>query len=359
MRRAAAINTASSMPQGCGLHVPIGLRESLDLRGIALGHAPTSPSRMPSTAHCPATHLDGIPRVPTVPPRQIREALSEQVPRPDDTDGRSIFGTSQLNYRCPTFGLQDMNSWFPGFKVLCFRTLSSAPFPDGPGARRGVPQDELNAAQPPHPAEVRRDPPAAAGAGRRPDPLERHGGGAGRAGEHPGHLHHHPRRAGARAAEGARHVGGVRRQPQLRPSERHRAAAVGGSGSGPLPGQDWRGQCGRYSERVRAALARVRQRLAGLDAHRQAIDARRLGLADSLGWYSDTIETLIRVEDVAAGEVDNRSVAGVLAAGRLGPSDAQRLAAISALQSSWLDRFQAAATPAQRAVYSKTVTGPD
>ncbi len=116
---------------------------------------------------------------------------------------------------------------------------------------------------------------------------------------------------------------------------------------------------GRYSERVRAALARVRQRLAGLDAHRQAIDARRLGLADSLGWYSDTIETLIRVEDVAAGEVDNRSVAGVLAAGRLGPSDAQRLAAISALQSSWLDRFQAAATPAQRAVYSKTVTGPD
>src|SRR6266542_4221792 len=106
---------------------------------------------------------------------------------------------------------------------------------------------------------------------------------------------------------------------------------------------------GRYSERVRAALARVCQRLAGLDAHRQAIDARRLGLADSLGWYSDTIETLIRVEDVAAGEVDNRSVAGVLAAGRLGPSDAQRLAAISALQSSWLDRFQAAATPAQRA----------
>jgi HAMP domain-containing protein len=71
---------------------------------------------------------------------------------------------------------------------------------------------------------------------------------------------------------------------------------------------------GRYSERVRAALARVRQRLAGLDAHRQAIDARRLGLADSLGWYSDTIETLIRVEDVAAGEVDNRGVAGALAA---------------------------------------------
>jgi hypothetical protein len=40
---------------------------------------------------------------------------------------------------------------------------------------------------------------------------------------------------------------------------------------------------GRYSERVRAALARVRQRLAGLDADRQAIDAPRLGLADSLG----------------------------------------------------------------------------
>jgi Nitrate and nitrite sensing len=40
---------------------------------------------------------------------------------------------------------------------------------------------------------------------------------------------------------------------------------------------------GRYSERVRAALARVRQRLAGLDSDRQAIDAPRLGLADSLG----------------------------------------------------------------------------
>ena len=49
------------------------------------------------------------------------------------------------------------------------------PFPMGPGARRGVPQDELNAGQRPHPPDVRRDPPAAAGAarrpGRRPDPL--------------------------------------------------------------------------------------------------------------------------------------------------------------------------------------------
>jgi hypothetical protein len=40
---------------------------------------------------------------------------------------------------------------------------------------------------------------------------------------------------------------------------------------------------GRYSERVRAALARVRQRLAGLDADRQAIDAPLLGLAGSTG----------------------------------------------------------------------------
>jgi hypothetical protein len=40
---------------------------------------------------------------------------------------------------------------------------------------------------------------------------------------------------------------------------------------------------GRYSERVRAAPARVRQRLAGLDVDRQGIDAPRLGLADSLG----------------------------------------------------------------------------
>ena len=28
------------------------------------------------------------------------------------------------------------------------------PFPMGPGARRGVPQDELNAGQPPHPPGV-------------------------------------------------------------------------------------------------------------------------------------------------------------------------------------------------------------
>jgi hypothetical protein len=39
----------------------------------------------------------------------------------------------------------------------------------------------------------------------------------------------------------------------------------------------------RQSERVRAALARVRQRLAGLDADRQAIDAPRLGLGGSFG----------------------------------------------------------------------------
>ncbi len=140
---------------------------------------------------------------------------------------------------------------------------------------------------------------------------------------------------------------------------------------------------GGYSERVRASLARVRERLAGLGAQRQAIDARRLGLADSLSWYSDTIETLIGVEDVAADEVDNRGVArdlevytslsrakeqaaqergyvaGVVAAGRFGQSDAKRLAAISALQGSWLGRFRAAATPAQQALYSKTVTGPD
>jgi HAMP domain-containing protein len=140
---------------------------------------------------------------------------------------------------------------------------------------------------------------------------------------------------------------------------------------------------GRYSERVRASLVGVRERLAGLGAHRQSIDARRLDLAQSLAWYSDTIETLIRVEDVAADEVDDRGVArdlevytslsrakeqtaqergyggGVLAAGRFGPSDAKRLAAISALRNSWLGRFQAAATPAQQALYSKTVTGPD
>jgi hypothetical protein len=53
----------------------------------------------------------------------------------------------------------------------------------------------------------------------------------------------------------------------------------------PVPYQAGVGEAnaGRYSERVRAALARVRRRLAGLHADRQAIDAPRLGLADSLG----------------------------------------------------------------------------
>jgi HAMP domain-containing protein len=139
----------------------------------------------------------------------------------------------------------------------------------------------------------------------------------------------------------------------------------------------------RYSARVRGALAGVRQRLGGLGAHRQAIDSRSLDLARSLGWYSDTVETLIGVEDVAADEVDDRAVArdlevytslsrakeqaaqergyiaGALAAGRFETSDAQRLAATDALQSSWLGRFQATATPAQQALYSRSLTGPD
>jgi hypothetical protein len=44
----------------------------------------------------------------------------------------------------------------------------------------------------------------------------------------------------------------------------------------------YQAEAGRSSERVRAALARVRQRLAGLDADRQAVDTPRLGLTDSL-----------------------------------------------------------------------------
>src|SRR5262245_15928264 len=139
----------------------------------------------------------------------------------------------------------------------------------------------------------------------------------------------------------------------------------------------------RYSDRVRDALAGVRQRLGGLAGQRQAIDARRLDLAGSLSWYSDTIETLIGVEDVAADEVDNRGVArdlevytslsrakeqaaqergyiaGAIASGRFETADAQRLAAANALESSWLGRFQATATPAQQTLYSRSLTGPD
>jgi hypothetical protein len=139
----------------------------------------------------------------------------------------------------------------------------------------------------------------------------------------------------------------------------------------------------RYSARVRDALAGVRQRLGGLTEQRRAIDVRSLDLAGSLGWYSETVETLIGVEDVAADEVDDRGVArdleaytslsrakeqaaqergaiaGALASGRFETADAQRLAAASALQGSWLGRFQATATPSQQALYSRTLTGPD
>jgi hypothetical protein len=45
---------------------------------------------------------------------------------------------------CPTFGLQDMNFGFSGSGCYAPARLL-APFPDGPGARRGVPKDERNA----------------------------------------------------------------------------------------------------------------------------------------------------------------------------------------------------------------------
>jgi signal transduction histidine kinase len=139
----------------------------------------------------------------------------------------------------------------------------------------------------------------------------------------------------------------------------------------------------RYSSRVRDALAGVRQRLGELAGQRHAIDARGLDLGASLRWYSDTVETLIGVEDVAADEVDDRGVArdleaytslsrakeqaaqqrgaiaGALASGRYETADAQRLAAASALESSWLGRFKATATAPQQALYARTLTGPD
>jgi HAMP domain-containing protein len=139
----------------------------------------------------------------------------------------------------------------------------------------------------------------------------------------------------------------------------------------------------RYSGRVGDTLAGVRQRLGGLAEQRRAIDARSLDLAGSLRWYSDTVESLIGVEDVAADEVDDRvaardleaytslsrakeqtaqergAIAGALASGRYQTADAQRLAAASALERSWLGRFQATATAPQRALYSRTLSGPD
>jgi signal transduction histidine kinase len=139
----------------------------------------------------------------------------------------------------------------------------------------------------------------------------------------------------------------------------------------------------RYSGRVRDTLAGVRQRLGGLAEQRHAIDARSLDLAGSLRWYSDTVESLIGVEDVAADEVDDRAaardleaytslsrakeqtaqergaIAGALASGRYQTADAQRLAAASALERAWLGRFQATATAPQRTLYARTLSGPD
>jgi HAMP domain-containing protein len=139
----------------------------------------------------------------------------------------------------------------------------------------------------------------------------------------------------------------------------------------------------RYSARVRETLAGVRQRLDGLGEQRGAIDGRSLDLAGALRWYSDTVELLIGVEDVAADEVDDRGAArdleaytslsrakeqtaqergaigGALASGRYQTADAQRLAAASALERSWLGRFQATATASQRALYARTLSGPD
>jgi hypothetical protein len=139
----------------------------------------------------------------------------------------------------------------------------------------------------------------------------------------------------------------------------------------------------RYGARVRDALAGVRRRLGELAVQRRAIDARGLDLGASLRWYSDTVETLIGVEDVAADEVDDRGVArdleaytslsrakeqaaqqrgaiaGALASGRDETADTQRLAAAGALESSTLGRFRATATAPQQALYSRTLTGPD
>ena len=105
---------------------------------------------------------------------------------------------------------------------------------------------------------------------------------------------------------------------------------------------------------------------------------RSLDLAGSLGWYSETVETLIGVEDVAADEVDDRGVArdleaytslsrakeqaaqergaiaGALASGRFETADAQRLAAASARRA----RGSAASRPPPRPRSRRCTPGP-
>ncbi len=67
--------------------------------------------------------------------------------------------------------------------------------------------------------------------------------------------------------------------------------------------------------------------------------------------------SLSRAKEQAAQE--RGAIAGAIASGQFQTADAQRLAAASALESSWLGRFKATATAPRQALYARTLTGPD
>jgi hypothetical protein len=180
--------------QGLGAGVLQAARQRLQLVGEQMGAdlpapgAPrqpvgaVGPGRQPPLPHrhlrCP--HREGSRGAVAARPTRRRAGLRRRVPATATAERRlGPTGLLEVDSRRRS----DVPRWTPGQKfwvsgLRCYAPARpSAPFArsDRLGARRGVPQDELNAGQSPHPPEVHCDPPAAAGAarrlGRRPDPL--------------------------------------------------------------------------------------------------------------------------------------------------------------------------------------------
>src|SRR5262245_49761235 len=102
-----------------------------------------------------------------LPPARAAQQYKSELSNSLQAASTPCLVATDLGYlgRQSQFGLQDMNSGSPGLKVLCSRTLCSAPSPAGlvrAAAYRHT-QDELNAEQTPHLPGVHRDSLAAAG----------------------------------------------------------------------------------------------------------------------------------------------------------------------------------------------------
>jgi signal transduction histidine kinase len=140
---------------------------------------------------------------------------------------------------------------------------------------------------------------------------------------------------------------------------------------------------GGFSSQLRRDLAAATRRLDQLTGLRGTIDHRPVETQQVAQVYSGLLESLLAViGDIAAEDGSTRlggNVAALLAiarakeaasqgqsllfaaltAGRFAPADHQRLAVLAGEEQAWLDQLRSAATPAQRAFYDHTVTGPD